>query len=39
MYLGLGEKCLISELWKEILKNTWASEKNSEEYLGLGKKF
>jgi hypothetical protein len=25
--------------WREILKNAWASERNSEEYLGLGKKF
>jgi hypothetical protein len=24
---------------KEILKNTWVSERNSEEHLGLGEKF
>jgi hypothetical protein len=39
-YVGLGEKSRRNP-WpqKEILKNTWASERNPEEYLGLREKF
>ncbi len=32
---------ILKNIWprREILNNTWASERNSEEYLGLGKRF
>jgi hypothetical protein len=39
-YMGVGMKYEIRLLsLGKILKNTWASERNSEEYLRLGDKF